>query len=223
MRFFLALKVVKNMANMSSGGGLSNGKLEMANATPEDVLTGKTFYSGDKGLKTGAIPDYGREPVVNKVAKYNPGNGDNLYLYLPNADTEQEAIGGRIQRAIAAPASVVRNAIGVDGTVVMDRMIQRDWTFSEWFSGYSGFVVIIAKDYGGNDGNGVNQASVSPSSGRVASNIKLYTNDYDDGLYRAVGRVFLILGANSSGTTINGTIYTNQTNFGCHVTIIGIK
>ena len=211
------------MGLMTAGGGLSGGKLALASATPEDVLTGKTFYSGDKGLKTGAIPDYGREPVVNKVAKYNPGNGDNLYLYLPNADTEQEAIGGRVQRAIAAPVSVVRNAIGVDGTVVMDRMIQRDWTFSEWFSGYSGFVVIIAKDYGGNDGNGVNQASVSPSSGWVAANIKLYTNDYDDNLYRTQGRVFLILGANSSGTTINGTIYTNQTNFGCHVTIIGIK
>ena len=30
-----------------------------------------------------------------------------MYLYLPNADTEQEAIGGRVQRAIAAPVSVV--------------------------------------------------------------------------------------------------------------------
>ena len=36
-------------------GGLSNSKLKMANATPEDVLSGKKFYSGDKTLKTGNL------------------------------------------------------------------------------------------------------------------------------------------------------------------------
>lgn len=33
--------------------GLSNSKLELATATEEDVLTGKTFYAGNKELKIG--------------------------------------------------------------------------------------------------------------------------------------------------------------------------
>lgn len=47
------------MANMSSGGGLSNGKLEMANATEADVLSGETFYAQNKELKTGAMVNRG--------------------------------------------------------------------------------------------------------------------------------------------------------------------
>ncbi len=39
--------------NFSSGGGLSNSKLALATAVPEDVAAGKTFYSGSKELKTG--------------------------------------------------------------------------------------------------------------------------------------------------------------------------
>ncbi|MBP1553359.1 MAG: hypothetical protein J6B21_04310 [Oscillospiraceae bacterium] len=41
--------------NFKSGGGLSNSKLALATATAADVLTGKTFYSGNKTLKTGTL------------------------------------------------------------------------------------------------------------------------------------------------------------------------
>ena len=42
--------------NFRGGGGLSNSKLALADATPATVLEGKTFYAGsDKALKTGAI------------------------------------------------------------------------------------------------------------------------------------------------------------------------
>ena len=42
--------------NFRGGGGLSNTKLALADATPATVLEGKTFYAGsDKALKTGAI------------------------------------------------------------------------------------------------------------------------------------------------------------------------
>lgn len=42
--------------NFKGGGGLSNSKLALADATPATVLEGKTFYAGsDKALKTGAI------------------------------------------------------------------------------------------------------------------------------------------------------------------------
>ena len=42
--------------NFKAGGGLSNTKLALADATPATVLEGKTFYAGStKELKTGAI------------------------------------------------------------------------------------------------------------------------------------------------------------------------
>lgn len=47
------------MANMSSGGGLSNGKLELASATEAEVLSGETFYAQDKELKTGTMANQG--------------------------------------------------------------------------------------------------------------------------------------------------------------------
>lgn len=43
--------------NFKSGGGLSNSKLAEATASESDVLSGKTFYSGSKELKTGTL-DY---------------------------------------------------------------------------------------------------------------------------------------------------------------------
>lgn len=43
--------------NFKGGGGLSNKKLSSATALPENVLSGKTFYAGDKTIKTGTMPD----------------------------------------------------------------------------------------------------------------------------------------------------------------------
>lgn len=39
------------------GGGLTNSKLTLADASPEDVRSGKKFYSGDKQLKTGTLAE----------------------------------------------------------------------------------------------------------------------------------------------------------------------
>lgn len=47
------------MSMMGASGGLSNGKLEMATAAADEVLSGKTFYAGDKEIKTGAMPNNG--------------------------------------------------------------------------------------------------------------------------------------------------------------------
>lgn len=41
------------------GGGLMKSKLQLANATESNVISGKKFYAGDKTLKTGTLPDKG--------------------------------------------------------------------------------------------------------------------------------------------------------------------
>jgi len=40
---------------VNAGGGLSKSKLALATATTSNVLAGKTFYAGDKELKTGTF------------------------------------------------------------------------------------------------------------------------------------------------------------------------
>lgn len=47
--------------NFRGGGGLTNSKLAQATATASNVLSGKTFYAGDKTLKTGNIASKGAE------------------------------------------------------------------------------------------------------------------------------------------------------------------
>lgn len=44
--------------NFKAGGGLSNSKLALANATAADVAEGKTFYAGDETLKIGTLIPY---------------------------------------------------------------------------------------------------------------------------------------------------------------------
>lgn len=50
--------------NLLGGGGLSNSALALATATETDVSAGKTFYSGDKELRTGTGEFY-KIMVVN--------------------------------------------------------------------------------------------------------------------------------------------------------------
>lgn len=44
---------------ISAGGGLSKTKLALATATEADVLSGKSFYAGDKIIKEGRMPNQG--------------------------------------------------------------------------------------------------------------------------------------------------------------------
>lgn len=99
------------MGLQSASGGLTKSKLQLATAVPGDVVAGKTFYAGDKDLKTGSIPDYGYEPFASKIGTYNPGDGNRLYLYLPNADTSTQSLGGKITRSLCYPKREVTNIL----------------------------------------------------------------------------------------------------------------
>lgn len=61
--YTFVLDLVAKTINFKSGGGLSNSKLALATATTGDTLSGKTFYSGDKTLKTGTLALSGNAAV----------------------------------------------------------------------------------------------------------------------------------------------------------------
>lgn len=81
------------------------------NASASQVISGATFTSIAGVNIEGQIPDYGREPLAKQVGRYNPGDGDRIYLYLQNSDTDTQSLGGRIERSICAPINDVINAL----------------------------------------------------------------------------------------------------------------
>lgn len=64
------------MALMTASGGLSNGKLALATATPDEVLEGRTFYAGDRLIKTGRMPDI--KPMYKVASGLNFRNSTTI-------------------------------------------------------------------------------------------------------------------------------------------------
>lgn len=94
------------MANMSSGGGLSNGKLEMASATEADVLSGETFYAQNKELKTGAMANRGAwsstiDPGTSVTIPqgYHDGNGKVTANNTVSQTTNSQSVANEVSTA----------------------------------------------------------------------------------------------------------------------------
>lgn len=65
----------------TAGGALGNGKLKLATATANDVVSGKTFFAGDKVLKTGT----GKIKVTSKKVFCDvPGGAEETKSYTVN-------------------------------------------------------------------------------------------------------------------------------------------
>ena len=65
----------------TAGGALGNGKLKLATATAADVASGKTFYAGDKTIKTGT----GKIKVTSKKVYCDyPGDSAGTRSYTIN-------------------------------------------------------------------------------------------------------------------------------------------
>lgn len=66
---------------INAGGGLSKSKLALATATVADVASGKTFYAGDKTIKTGT----GKIKVTSKKVYCDyPGDSAGTKAYTVN-------------------------------------------------------------------------------------------------------------------------------------------
>lgn len=65
--------------NFKGGGGIGVSKLAATTALPADVVSGKTFYSKDKTLKTGTLTE--KSALTDAVSVGNDGN--YLYVRIP--------------------------------------------------------------------------------------------------------------------------------------------
>lgn len=79
------------MGLITTGGGLTNLRLRKANTQPSDVIWGKTFYAGDKNLKTGTLDD---RPAISDAISLSNDGPSNLYARFPKGAYRTAASGG---------------------------------------------------------------------------------------------------------------------------------
>lgn len=113
----------RNTLNFKGGGGLTSTKLSTATAQDAHVLDGKTFYAGNKELKTGTLPhfpeyyNYADKVVVGDYVAYLLKRGaytnvENTYIRASKADVV-DAIG-----LTAAKLVKGNTVLGVAGSAV---------------------------------------------------------------------------------------------------------
>lgn len=79
------------MGLITTGGGLTNLRLRKANTQPSDVIWGKTFYAGDKNLKTGTLDDC---PAISDAISLSNDGPSNLYARFPKGAYRTAASSG---------------------------------------------------------------------------------------------------------------------------------
>lgn len=119
--------------NFKGGGGIGVSKLAATTALPADVVSGKTFYSKDKTLKTGIITD--RAALTDAVSVGNDGN--YLYARIPQGAYRTNRSTGYPEIRFPNSAAIANIPGGDNGA---------------WNGTYSGSNVTIPKGY--HNGNG---------------------------------------------------------------------
>ena len=120
--------------NFKGGGGIGVSKLAATTALPADVVSGKTFYSKDKTLKTGTITD--RAALTDAVNVGNDGN--YLYARIPQGAYRTNQSTGYPEIRIPNSAAIANIPGGDNGA---------------WNGTYSGSNVTIPQGYHNGSGS----------------------------------------------------------------------
>ena len=200
--------------------GLSNSKLESANAQASHVLAGETFYARDKNLKTGTMVN---QPNGNLCPIGSTYDGEFSYLYLPvGAYLTLSDIGfPYIKRRLVEIVSEAGKTLVDNGQCnqLAQSNIRGDAPFSGTYSGYQFYVVV---SYAGH-WNGSTSFGVSVSNCNCIINTKPFSTDIDDGLQRYLGGI-QIFKSNNRNSSVSFTITPSNGNHygGAVYTVFGI-
>lgn len=181
------------MSMMGANGGLSNGKLEMATAVPDEVLAGQTFYAGDKDIKTGSMPNNGAWSTT-----LTPGNSVTILQGYHNG-------GGNV--------SVRANA----SAVLYNANLTHSQSTTQAVSGYTMYLAftVTAPERG-------TGSAISANKGSIQNNFLITSDDYDGG-HREFGRCALITGLKEEDSVSITIKSTSSTNYSSRVVIVGFK
>lgn len=200
--------------------GLSNSKLESANAQASHVLAGKTFYAGDKNLKTGTMVN---QPNGNQCPIGSTYDGEFCYLYLPIGAYVTPSDKGFpfIKRRLVEIVDEAGKTLVDNGQCkqLQQTNIRSDDPFSGTYSGYQFYVVV---SYAGH-WNSSTSFSVSTSGCSCIINTIPVSTDYDDSLRRWLGGI-QIFKSNNRNSSVSFTITPNNGNHygGAVYTVYGI-
>lgn len=123
--------------------GLSIANLEKANALPEDVRTGKTFYSGSKTLQTGTL----LVPIMPKMILYTGIAWDPNQLgklsYYENYELKDERTYSRGDLASwqyfhFVRIALVSNRIDIYSNATRVFNMQNQNSYSDGYNGFKG-------------------------------------------------------------------------------------
>ncbi len=95
---------------LNDSNGLTNSKLSIATATPADVASGKTFYAGDKTLKSGSY----KKTYTTVYLGQNPGYWSNFSY---NVKSNYPSLYSSLTRSnfYAVPVKYKGNSTGTSG------------------------------------------------------------------------------------------------------------
>lgn len=162
----------------AGGGGLTNSKLALATAEPEDVISGKTFYAGGKEMKTGTIRDMAS--VVDFVNFSKNANG-NCYVRINEGAYRTSSVAGypeiKLPSATVAEtiikATLISNYSDNGGTDSSTHLV-KDISLAK------GNIYLIILDVGTRDGKGITASLDTPNCTNL---INLSYSDTQDKAY----------------------------------------
>ena len=166
---------------LDTSTGLTNSDLANTTALISDVLSGKTFYSGDDTLKSGTMTNRG---TWNSTI--NPGASVTIPAGYHNGSGVVRA--NPVTYAVAQIANVNTRAT----------------SYSVSGSGHAYYVFVSTTYHGCTTG-------FSVSGGTQVLYSFMTTTDFDDGLGRQFGHFCIIKANSPSGTvTVNATVGNNH-------------
>lgn len=93
------------MGLITAGGGLTNLRLRRTTAQTSDVISGKTFYAGDKNLKTGTLEERSAYTDVTDIVSVE----QSAYIRIPMGAYRTPTSVGKPE--IRVPLDNVKNAL----------------------------------------------------------------------------------------------------------------
>ena len=204
--------------------GLPNSKLESANAVAGDVKSGKTFYAGDKTIKTGTLTLSGNAVVGNVLS--GKTFYSNSWTKQSGSMTNRGAWTSTINpgASVTIPAGYHNGSGKVTANYGQCKQLQQtnirsDDSFSGTYSGYQFYVVVSHSGHWSSS----TSFSVSTSGCSCIINTTPVTTDFDDSLRRWLGSI-QIFKANNRNSSVSFTITPNNgSHYGAAVyTVYGI-
>ncbi len=196
------------MGLMTASSGLTNRKLALATAVESEVSQGKTFYAGDKNLKTGTLVERGTDQYAGGIG--SGGSGSSAYIAFNKIPegiyrANDTSWGPEIR---ASSVDVMNQALKLTsmGNYSDNGNTNASTSLSHSFSLTAGRFYLFVLDVGTRDGSSI---SASLSTPNCTNLLNLSYSDTQDKAYYDSRLIVRIVRCNSN-TTATASVSANN-------------